>query len=83
MLMILHLGASLYVFCDLKHISNCNLQYISLGANHFVKQISKNYEVAPLKNLVLQENDRYLRFFICSTDDNVLKSLTYVGNYVN
>ncbi len=42
----------------------------------FFLNISKNDEMAPLiKSSVLQENDRYLRFFKCSTDDNVFKSL--------
>ncbi len=35
------------------------------------------------KSSVLQENDRYLGFLKYSTDDNVFKSLRYVGNNVN
>ncbi len=35
------------------------------------------------KNLVLHENYRYLRFFKCSTDDNIFKPLKCVGNNVN
>ncbi len=35
------------------------------------------------KSEVLHENDIYLRFFKCSTDDNIFKPLIYVGNNVN
>ncbi len=35
------------------------------------------------KMLILHENDKYLRFFKCSIDDNIFKSLKYVGNNVN
>ncbi len=35
------------------------------------------------KSSALQENDRYLRFLICYTDDNLFKTFKYVGNNVN
>ncbi len=40
-------------------------------------------KIAPLKNLQFyMKIDRYLRFFKCSTDDNISKSLMYIGNNV-
>ncbi len=35
------------------------------------------------KSSILHENDRYMRIFKCSTDDNISKSLKYVSNNVN
>ncbi len=40
----------------------------------------KNGKITPQKSLVLHEND--MRFFKCSTDDNISRSLKYIGNNV-
>ncbi len=43
----------------------------------------ENGKIAPLKNLQFyMKMAKYLRFFKCSTDDNISKSLKYTGNNV-
>ncbi len=38
----------------------------------------KNGKITPQTFSILHENDKYLRYCKCSTDDNISKSLKYI-----
>ncbi len=81
--MILYLGLP-YLLSDLNTYFQIQFAVNFSQSPVFFFWMFKNDKIAPLKNLQFyMKMTDICDFFKCSTDDNISKSLKYVGNNVN